>query len=550
MSGDCGPFVPSPSGASGAGGSAAIRSIAGGTTLATGPLVSFVNANNVSFGINGNTVTASVVPDAGIGLAVPGTTIATGTAVLSNSNGVSFGINGSTVTASVAAGATATGNLGAIAAGTQTATSGTVALADSNGVSFGMSGSSQVTGIVASVIATGTQLALVSAASNVSMTAGAFMVVSASALFLGGTGVNIAATGNVDATAGSNISLRAASSVSVSAGSAVLLGAGANGSVRVGASNNTVGFFGQAGTGRQTITGTNATALNNLFGALASYGLISNAATISGFASGNLGAIVAAGGTATSGTVSFIDSNGASFGFVGAQSLRVNYAAPRAVSAGTQSGASSGTLSFADSNGVSFGLNGNTITASVDAGGLPVVSALNNNLVGVALNTASFGRTNSFYGLVNRTLIPALMSMTQLRAGFAILDAGGTATVTAVIYTMTRSTANSLASGTRSFSYDGGTPVDLTVGLNATVTGGDYLVGLWGSGVDGGAGSNMIRVYGAALGDNVSTAYGFQDGSISRTVPNGTSQTASFVLSNYVNGSAASRVNLSMFGTF
>jgi hypothetical protein len=48
------------------------------------------------------------------------------------------------VTASVAAGPSA--GIGAIGAGTQTATSGTVAYAASNGLSFGMSGSSQITG--------------------------------------------------------------------------------------------------------------------------------------------------------------------------------------------------------------------------------------------------------------------------------------------------------------------------------------------------------------------------------------------------------------------
>jgi hypothetical protein len=58
-------------------------------------------------------------------------------AVFSNSNDVSFGMNGSTVTASA--------NSLAVAAGTQTATSGTVVLSNSNGITFGMSGSTQVT---------------------------------------------------------------------------------------------------------------------------------------------------------------------------------------------------------------------------------------------------------------------------------------------------------------------------------------------------------------------------------------------------------------------
>lgn len=41
--------------------SAGINSISAGTTFATGPGVSFANAHGVSFGVNGNTITASVV---------------------------------------------------------------------------------------------------------------------------------------------------------------------------------------------------------------------------------------------------------------------------------------------------------------------------------------------------------------------------------------------------------------------------------------------------------------------------------------------------------
>lgn len=73
-----------------------------------------------------------------------GTTRATlGEVVFSNSNGVSFGVNGQTITASVSPSGA---GIGAVAAGTQTATSGTIAFVNSNGLTFGMSGSSQITG--------------------------------------------------------------------------------------------------------------------------------------------------------------------------------------------------------------------------------------------------------------------------------------------------------------------------------------------------------------------------------------------------------------------
>lgn len=73
------------------------------------------------------------------------TRVTSGEAILSNLNGVSFGADGQNITASVAAGATATGNVGAIAAGTQTATSGTIVLSNSNGLTFGLSGSTRIT---------------------------------------------------------------------------------------------------------------------------------------------------------------------------------------------------------------------------------------------------------------------------------------------------------------------------------------------------------------------------------------------------------------------
>jgi hypothetical protein len=159
--------------------------------LDTGNPVTFGNANGVSFGTNGDTITASVAAVSAIsGIAVNGaTTYTSGTVVFSNSNGVSFGTNGQTITASVAAvsaisgvgvnggAATTNGTIvfsnsnnvtfggngstitasasysqstapGAIQAGTQTATSGTVIFSNSNNVTFGMAGTATITASV------------------------------------------------------------------------------------------------------------------------------------------------------------------------------------------------------------------------------------------------------------------------------------------------------------------------------------------------------------------------------------------------------------------
>lgn len=65
--------------------------------------------------------------------------------VFSNANGVSFGVDGQTITASVAITATGGGGGAAISAGTQSNSTGTIVFSNSNGVSFGMSNSSVVT---------------------------------------------------------------------------------------------------------------------------------------------------------------------------------------------------------------------------------------------------------------------------------------------------------------------------------------------------------------------------------------------------------------------
>lgn len=175
-----------------------ITAISAGTTLASNGAVILSNSNGISFGANGNTITASYTQSVGPAAISAGTTLgSSGTIVFSNSNAISFGMNGNTVTASfsqtvtpavfgigvstggntagntgttlgtyvlagaggitlsqsTAAGSPATVSIsmtqstapGGIAAGSQTATSGTVLFSNSNGISFGMSNSSVVT---------------------------------------------------------------------------------------------------------------------------------------------------------------------------------------------------------------------------------------------------------------------------------------------------------------------------------------------------------------------------------------------------------------------
>jgi hypothetical protein len=78
-----------------------------------------------------------------------GTTWASGSLSFVNSNGVTFGINGNTITASI--GAAPEAGIGGIAAGTQTATTGTVQFVNSNSISFGMAGSASITASISVV---------------------------------------------------------------------------------------------------------------------------------------------------------------------------------------------------------------------------------------------------------------------------------------------------------------------------------------------------------------------------------------------------------------
>ena len=111
-----------------------------GTQLATSGTVSFANSNGITFGMsNSSIITASYTQSTAPAAISAGTTLASsGTISFANSNGISFGLNGNTLTANHV-------DIAGIVAGTQTATSGSVSFANSNGHTFGMNNSSVIT---------------------------------------------------------------------------------------------------------------------------------------------------------------------------------------------------------------------------------------------------------------------------------------------------------------------------------------------------------------------------------------------------------------------
>jgi len=124
----------------------AFTAVSAGTTDVTTGALSFANSPTVTFGLNGSTITASAnVTGGGAPFANSAGTqsVSTGTVVLANSNGISFGMSGSSqITASYTVPSTA-GLLSAInlSAGTTSQNLSAATFSNSNNVSFGLNGS-------------------------------------------------------------------------------------------------------------------------------------------------------------------------------------------------------------------------------------------------------------------------------------------------------------------------------------------------------------------------------------------------------------------------
>lgn len=121
---------------------------AAGSSQTAGNIV-FSNSNNVSFGMNGSTVTASAA-GGGIDVTLGGNTsgalalVSTGTLFLAGGNNITLSQNGNSVTVSGAnAGGAQTGISGLQVSNT-TYSSGTVTFQNANGISFGSSGANGI----------------------------------------------------------------------------------------------------------------------------------------------------------------------------------------------------------------------------------------------------------------------------------------------------------------------------------------------------------------------------------------------------------------------
>lgn len=311
--------------------------------------LAFSNSNGMTLGVstaaNGATVTGSY-------------TVPTQTAyVFSNSNGVTFGTNGSTVTASVQTNYLTSQSNQAVSAANGSSTFQTLSFANSNGISFGTAAG----GLTAShnglttARASNDAVGLNTAQSNVTWT------VNSSGLSLdarGYAGTGTSAT-NASVTLNSN-----GIAISVAAP-----GGGGNFSAGVSNGGNTAGDTGITGT-RLVFAGGNNVTLSQATDA--------NGATITfsganaGGAQTGISGIQVSNTTYTSGTVTWQNANGISFGSSGANGISASYTVPStaglisAVGVTGQNGNFTTTgLSFSNGNGVSFGTSaGSAITAS------------------------------------------------------------------------------------------------------------------------------------------------------------------------------------------
>lgn len=502
--------------------------ISAGTTKATLGEVVFSNSNNVSFGVNGQTITASVnVVGGNIGSISAGTTRLTlGEAVFSNSNGLSFGINGQTITGSYTVPSTAglLSNIN-VSGGTTSNNLSNLVFSNANNISFGLNGSTITASINSSL-------------TNINVSAGTTSNNLSAITFSNSNGISFGLNGSV-LTASHNgltnqtnqtLGLYAlgnttgeSSSSTFDARTVSLVGQGivsvgySNGSVNVSAVqsvqtqgfNNTLGMSNLGNTDGTSgpITGTgiryvfvggpNITLSQSINGQ-------SGTLTISGGAggAGNTGSISAGTTRLTLGEAIFSNSNGVSFG-VNGQTITASIATSLTainVSAGTTSNNLSA-LTFSNVNGISFGLNASTITASytvptvtnsswtvsdsATSGTVARLAFTNSNNVSLFLSTGA-GGLHTVVGSVNTSLTNIRVSAgttSNLLSAITFSNGGNVSfglnasTITASVNTSL--TAINVSAGTTSnnlsaltFSNSNG----ISFGLNASTITASYTV--------------------------------------------------------------------------
>ena len=361
--------------------------------------IAFSNANGVTLGVstaaNGATITGShnaLTSQSNQAFSASGGSSAFQTLGFSNANGFTFSNSNGSVVGSYTV-PTQSQQPMAASAENGSFTANTLSFSNANGISFGTSAGSAITAshnAITTARASNDGIGLNTAQSNVTWT------VNSSGLSLdarGYAGTATSVTGGAAVTLNSNgLAFNGASLAGTSSGftganisasithntaglalsMSVAAGGGANFSAGVSTGGNTSGDTGITGT-RMVFAGGNNITLSQATDA--------NGATITfsganaGGAQTGISGIVVSNTTYTSGTVSFSNANGISFGSSAGQAITASYTVPStaglisAVGVTGQNGNFTTTgLSFSNANGVSFGTSaGSAITASVAA---------------------------------------------------------------------------------------------------------------------------------------------------------------------------------------
>jgi hypothetical protein len=409
----------------GGGGGGGNINISAGTTSNNLTNVVFSNSNNVSFGLNGSTVTATAT----VATSLSNIRLSAGTTsnlrsdfTFSNINGVSFGLDNGTITASVAAGGGGSVNF---SAGTTSNNLGSVVFSNSNGVSFGLNGSTITASHNGITTQTNQQMTLFATGNTTLSSTG---TTNASSIIFRGSG--LASVGITNGSILVDVPAGAPSPVNFSAGTT----SGNLGSV-VFSNSNGISF----GLDGSTITASVATSLTNI---RVSAGTTSNLLS----------------------AITFSNSNGISFG-IDASTVTASHNGLTSQStqflAITLGGNTAGTTTFHATNNASIFLhggnnitlsgNGSSITISAAAGGgggAPTLSYWNNMTNANIISSQDNMGTLYIRALNNGNMFPGDMTVSSMffdMHGTVSTGAAFTRSLSIGFYTLVNSTQISLA---------------------------------------------------------------------------------------------------------
>jgi hypothetical protein len=446
---------------------------AGGAQVTSGQLI-FSNSNGVSFGVNGQTITATIATSlTNINFSAGTTSSNLSAIVFSNSNNVSFGLNGATVTATISVPAQTNQTVGLYGLGNTTQNSSTTL--DARTLSFNGAGIITVGYSNGSI-----QLSATTAAQTV-QTIGLYG--------LGNTTQNSSTT--LDAR---TLSFNGLGMITVGY---------SNGSIQISATqtNQTEGLYAIGNTTGQSSSSTfDARTLSVSGAGIASVGYSGNALVISvpsgaalinfsaGTTSGNLGAIV------------FSNSNNVSFG--------INGSTITATATFAQSAQTEGMYAVGNTAGQSSSSSFDARTQSVSGAGVVSVGYSNNALlISAPAFAVSRLQVPEFAWMTNFSISnmsqsfqafnpKANMTITQANLLMGLsgnTNSTGALTISMGIYTWLHSTLSLASSNSRQITWTSGSQTNSssvyggisgtmyrTISLaNWAITPGDYMIGLW-----------------------------------------------------------------------